>query len=79
MNQLKRLALVISIATVLAGTAQANEINSLPCANPGTVNSPPCATQLIEQDNEATTFITEVEVFILEATARGIESLLTIF
>lgn len=80
MNQLRRLALVISIATVLAGTALAGQTNSSTCADPGITGAPPCATQfIVEEGNEATTLINEVEVFVLEAAAYGIESLLTVF
>lgn len=80
MKYLKRLALATSLAIVLATNASADEINPPPCPNPGEINSPPCATQLpVGESNEASTIITEVELFILEATTGGIESLLTVF
>ena len=84
MNQLRRLALVISISTVLAGTALAGETSSPPCfnpGNPGETSSPPCSSQ--RDTDEARETITrssnEAQVFVLEATTYLIETLLTVF
>ena len=81
MTQLRRLTLVITLTTILAGTALAGETSSPPCANPGETSSPPCSTVILVEDGvtETTSVATEVELFFLEAATDVIKSLLTVF
>jgi hypothetical protein len=80
MNYLKRLAVAISLAVVLASAAFAGETNTPPCPIPGETNTPPCSGQFVaDESDEANTIAIELEVFVLEAATYGIESLLTVF
>jgi len=85
MNYLKRQAVAISLVVVLASATFAGETNTPPCAIPGETipgetNTPPCATQFVDDSSgEATALVSEVEIFILEATTYGMASLLIVF
>ena len=50
MKKLKRLALSLTLMSVLAAAAFAGETNAPPCA-PGETQSPPCAAQSVNDDS----------------------------
>jgi hypothetical protein len=49
MEKLKRLALSLTLMSVLSASAVAGETNSPPCS-PGETHSPPCPTQSVNED-----------------------------
>ena len=82
MNILRRLALAITLAMVLAGTAFAQN-PAPPCTNdPGEINTPPCsANQLVSDDpvDQNVASSSTVETVTIEAAISAIENLLTIY
>jgi hypothetical protein len=83
MNTFKRLALAITLALLLAGTAFAEETSSPPCSNdPGEVNGPPCPTNQMLSDDSVDQNVASsstVETVTIEAAISAIENLLTIY
>ena len=85
MNNLKRLALAISLTLVLAGAAFADDPSTPPCPpNPGELNTPPCSsTQLLTDGPDAgqasLTVGNDVESLAIAAAMSAIEDLLTIY
>ena len=82
MNTLKKLALAITLAMVLAGTAFAQNPNP-PCTNdPGETNTPPCsANQMVGDDpvDQNVTSSSTLETVTIEAAISAIETLITIY
>jgi len=83
MNNLKRLALAISLAVVLAGTVFAGELNTPPCTtDPGELNTPPCPpSQLLIDDtvDRSSSISSEVNTLTIATAISAIESLLTVY
>jgi len=84
MKSFKRLILVISLATVLAGNTLAGEVNTPPCTtDPGEVNTPPCPPSQLEADDSGnqtgSTISSEVDTLTLATAISAIEDLLTIY
>ena len=82
MNTFKRLALAITLAMVLAGTAFA-QAPTPPCTNdPGEMSGPPCpANQMVSDDpvDQNVASSNTVETVTIEAAISAIENLLTIY
>jgi len=83
MKSFKRLVLLISLATVLAGNTLAGEVNPPPCTNdPGEVNTPPCVpSQLLIDDtvDQSSAVSSEVETLTIDTAISAIENMLTIY
>jgi hypothetical protein len=82
MKSLRRVALTLCMAVVMAGTALAGETNAPPCPNPGETNAPPCSTNpyITDEVSETTSSLSsEVETMVIEAASYAVESLLTLF
>ena len=83
MKSFKRLILVISLATVLAGNTLAGEVNTLPCTtDPGEVNTPPCPPSQLWIDDtvdQSSSISSEVNTLTIATAISAIESLLTVY
>lgn len=80
MDSLKRLALAISLAIALTGSAFAGETSSPPCSpNPGETSSPPCASSVITSDDQTDSIQSQMEIIAVEATISAIEDMLAVF
>ena len=85
MNHLKRLALTITLAVVLAGTAVGGELNTPPCTNdPGELNTPPCSSSQLLTDAPDTgqanvPVASDLESLAFAAAVSVIENILTVY
>jgi len=83
MNTFKRLALAITLAMLLAGTALAQETNAPPCSNnPGELSCPPCpVNQMMSDDpvDQNAASSETVQTFTDLTAISAIENLLTIY
>ena len=82
MNKLGKLALAAMLVVVLTGTTFAGGTNTSPCAAPGEIESPPCSTTelLDDEASEASSNVSGgIETVIFEAATYAVENLFTLF